>query len=178
MKLTSTIQTALIKHARGHPYDIIIPNFYYGSYEMDLFKLSSSGFVSEYEIKVSRGDFRNDFKKGKTVYVPGSADNWRDCWQKVNKHDNIDKEKINRFWFVIPAGLIELKEVPKHAGLLAFNKYGGFEVVKNAPLINKVKPEVDYKLLCRSLSFREQAVKEKFLTLKNKLCKRETRGNY
>jgi hypothetical protein len=163
MKLTNKIQTALIKHVRGHAYDIIIPNFYYFGYEMDLFKLSSSGFISEYEIKISRADFFNDFKKGKTTFNFRN-ENWRDT-VIVAKHDAI---KSNRFWFVVPAGLVETKEVPKHAGLLAFNKYGGLEVIKNAPLINKAKPEVDYKLLCRSLSFRELTIKQKFESLKNK----------
>lgn len=162
MKLTNEIQLKLLSHARGHAYDIIIPNYYFARYEMDLFKLSESGMITEYEIKISRGDFRNDFKKFFEVYNPNGK-TWRDTI-KIMKHEELaaGRGKINRFWFVTPAGLISKTEVPRHAGLLEYNlKRGSFDVVKNAPLITKEKTEIDFKALCRSLSFREQNLKAK-----------------
>lgn len=152
-----------MQYARGHAYDILIPNFYFERFEMDLFKLNDGGMVTEYEIKISRSDFKNDFTKCFEVYDKAAAD-WRTPVKKL-KHEELaaGRLKVNRFWFVVPAGLIELKEVPKHAGLLQFNKYGGFDVVKNAPLLTKERPAIDFKDLCRSLSFREQNFKNKLV---------------
>lgn len=53
-----------MSYAKGTELDLIIPNFYLNSpFEMDVCKITKAGIVYEYEIKISRSDFKNDFKK-------------------------------------------------------------------------------------------------------------------
>lgn len=172
MKPADNILRRLVSFARGHGYEIIIPNFYYGQYEMDLFRLMPSGYVVEYEVKMSRNDFRNDFKKAKIKIEGGywhhheNGVRYEDMPKvRVTKHDLIaaGQGACNRFFFVTPENLVKPEEIPAHAGLiyycgpLGMSSYGGhFRIVKNAPLIkrDKVKDE-EYKSIAGSLAFRE-----------------------
>ena len=69
MQLKDEIMFKLTTFIRKIPNEVIIPNFYFGWYEMDVFRLTSSGFVTEYEIKTSRADLKNDFKKSRFVQI-------------------------------------------------------------------------------------------------------------
>ncbi len=47
------------------PYTYVLPNVYVGRFERDVICLNKkSCYWSEYEIKVSRSDFKQDLKKG------------------------------------------------------------------------------------------------------------------
>lgn len=154
MKKADKIKFELMRYCRSHPYDIVIPNFFVGRYEMDIFKLTQTGYIIEYEIKVSRSDFFADFKKCYSVYNFG----------KVNKHDEIayNKSSCNRFFFVVPKGLISANECPVHSGLLYFNGYS-FDMIKNAPLIHKQKQDQSiYKKIALKLSFRSVTIEAKY----------------
>ncbi len=137
-----------------------------GWWEMDLFKLTNSGYIYEYEVKISRSDFFNDFKKR----IKGSL-----------KHNRFKEGNCtcNRFFFVVPQNLIKVEEIPAYAGLIYFLEDRRFHLIKNAPLIhkNKVKDNI-YKQLAHSLSFREaiyrykvRECKEKNEQLKKSTCK-------
>lgn len=152
MKQADLIAYHLQKWVKSSGYDIIIPNFYYGTYEMDLFKLTASELVTEYEIKISRADFFNDFRKQR---------------YGDNKHNLFSQGKgdCNRFYFVTPKGLIRPEEVPKYAGLIYHTGNWYFEIAKNAPLIHKDKNRVDkdlYRYICKRLAFRELMHKGKY----------------
>jgi hypothetical protein len=155
MKLADKIKFDLMYQARSHAYDIIIPNFFVGYYEMDVFKLMQSGLIVEYEIKISRSDFFADFKKG-----------------EGQKHSKMKQKECtcNRFYYVVPEGLIKVEEVPDYAGLIYYKqyKYGWCETIKNAPLIHKIKqPDNIYKHLAHKLSFRSQLIESKYRKLKH-----------
>lgn len=164
MKLANKIQASLIIWARGNT-DIIIPNFYYGNTECDLFKITGSDFVIEYEIKISRSDFFADFKK-----------------QGGKKHLHLQGGSThcpNRFYYVMPAGLIKVDECPKYAGLLEWNQYESFDTLKNAPLIHKQKFQ-NYRMISKTLAFREAGLRGKIRSIVNQyaesqleFCKRE-----
>lgn len=111
VKLADKIKFDLMNGVRNNQSDLIIPNFYINSwYEMDLFKMTKSGFVTEYEIKIRRSDFFNDFKKG----IDSSK----------SKHDLIKQgERIcNYFTFVFPKGLIKKEEIPLYCGAIEYVK--------------------------------------------------------
>lgn len=118
----------------------LVPNYYYGGYECDLFSLNKNLFTIEYEIKRSKADFNIDFKKNKTKY------SWTlDQTTIVNtKHELIESGKrTNRFYFVIKTDL-EV-EIPKYAGLIMFSERNGwinFEIVRKAPRLHKRKADV------------------------------------
>lgn len=160
-KLSHKIQKSLILNARGTPSDIIIPNYYFGQYEMDIFKMTDRMIVTEYEIKISRSDFFADFKKNRREvdWMEGGGFEISNS----NKHNKIaaGKGEANRFYFVVPHDLIKPSEVPKHIGLIYCD--GGYpSVVKAAPLIHKRYQTIEvYKQLCKNLSFREQTLRSK-----------------
>lgn len=172
MKLADRIILHLMKYGRKDPSDIMIPNFYHGAYEMDVFKLMKTGYVVEYEVKISRADFFNDFKKMRERYKYDELYNLE--IDKTFKHDSIrDGKGPNRFFFVVPDGLIKKEEVPAHCGLMYFTPEGtmipgGYlssrdstEVIKPAPLIHKGEYQ-DFKALATSLSWREDRWRRKF----------------
>lgn len=106
-------------------YYPIIPNSYLYNWESDLLAVDNeSMYITEYEIKVSRSDFRADFKK-------------------VKKHELIKdgfelkcnfKSIPNYFYYATPPGLIDRSEIPKYAGLIELGI--GNRIVKKAPKIH------------------------------------------
>ncbi len=98
----SDIQTVLYDEfsRRGHLY--ITPNVYMGLVgEMDLMSVTKAGYLNEFEIKISRGDFKADFKKRKHFYM----------------ENKLHLTKLpNYFWFVMPMGLVYDHYIPDYAG--------------------------------------------------------------
>lgn len=160
MKLAHIMTRRLLSWAQSSNYDILLPNYFFGSYEIDVFKLSKSMFVTEYEIKVSKADFKKDFKKGS-------------YYRKGLKHENLANGTggPNRFFFVVPSGLVSASDVPVHAGLIEYTggEWGTFHVVKNAKLLHNQKQTPDiFRRLAQTLSVREQVYREKYNRLKFK----------
>lgn len=146
--------------------DLFITNTYLDHYEMDVMRLNKTGMVTEYEIKISKADFKNDAKKSKKYFG-----------RETTKYGNYEngKSKCNRFYYVVPEGLITIEDLPKFAGLIyyyeATNK---FEIIKNAPLMHKkkfFKTELDYLKLAIKCNHREMGWKLKYHNLKNKTNK-------
>ena len=63
MKQADQIAYQLVQDFQKTGYEIVLPNFFCGPYEMDVFRRMKNGYVNEYEIKVSRADFKKDFEK-------------------------------------------------------------------------------------------------------------------
>jgi len=151
MKLADQIILHLLKYGRKDPSEIMIPNFFMYMYEMDCFKLiPKTQFVIEYEIKISRADYFNDFKKNYKPYQRPA----------LYKHQELAAGRAaNRFFFIVPTGLVSSEEVPHYAGLMY---YDGEKIItqKPAPLIHKREFE-DYKSLATSLSWREERWRRK-----------------
>lgn len=173
MNLTQKIQKSLLKFAATSGIDILIPNFYINSWEMDVLKVSKSDFIIEYEIKVSRSDFKNDFKKATEKIKRDSngqvvlrLDGGRGYEMEYElKHDKLlTSKRCNRFYFVVPANLISKAECPKHCGLIYYFDNGTMETIKSAPFLHKDKcsPEI-YKQIAWRMAFREQMLKSKMI---------------
>jgi hypothetical protein len=116
-----TIQFALFKEmlARGH--DIIVPNisWSYLNWEADLISVTRARYLYEFEIKISRQDFQQDFRKRKHKFLMHGVG-----------------RTPNYFSYVAPVEAIPLC-IPRYAGL--------YEVrpVRNGFLrINQVKKPV------------------------------------
>jgi len=97
---TIDIEIAVMKYfgVRRH---IIVPNVYWGigiDYECDLVVLTNSGYATEIEIKVSKGDLLKD----------------------KNKKHNHDSNYFKYLYFAVPKRLEEvaLANIPERAGLL------------------------------------------------------------
>ena len=186
MKLKDEMCFDLMTFIRKTPNEVVIPNFYFGWYEMDVFRLTPSGFVTEYEIKTSRADLKNDFKKSRIIkFSNKEGDN-----TEVFKHEEIEKGsyKANKFFFVVPDGLVKPEEIPKHCGLIYFKKsvseidgniYKEFKVVQPAKFLNKNKfEESGFKDLCKSLSWREMTIRLKNIRQKKEIDRLKKLNNY
>jgi hypothetical protein len=174
MKLADRIILHLLKHGRKDPGEIMIPNFYHHGYEMDVFKLTKKQLVVEYEVKISRADFFNDFKKFHTDY--GLFDEVKlEFMEKrdLYKHDLLVAGRAaSSFFFVVPEGLVSKNEVPKHCGLMYFQLSGTMQpegylsdfdklyTERPAPILHK-RQFTDYQQLAKSLSWREDRWRRK-----------------
>lgn len=102
-----------------------LDNLYVFGWESDCLLLTRSGYWYEFEVKISRSDFKNDFKN------------------KREKHSILssvsDTKKPNYFYYIVPEGLVEPNEVPEYAGLLYIKRGRGINNVKAAPVLHKTK---------------------------------------
>ena len=154
MKLKDKINNDLI-YKIGERGDIILPNYYWGMWEADVLRIRRNGMVYEYEVKTTRSDYFNDFKK-----------EFGGIWTPLrNKHKELaeGKRDCNRFFFVVPKNLIKKDEVPPYAGLIYYEErgeYGYFTEILQGKLIKKKFP-IDYEAIARKLSFRENGLRTK-----------------
>jgi hypothetical protein len=88
-------------------YEYKLYNTYIFGTESDFFAISKSGYCIEVEIKISKADFKNDFKK--TTFKSIN-------FTRVNKHEylqsNDETFKPNKFYFACPDGLLKESEIP------------------------------------------------------------------
>lgn len=163
-KLADKIKKELLTWCATAGYDIVLPNFYVDGYEMDVFKLTASDICVEYEIKVSRADFKKNFKKNFKSFFDNEL---------INKHDKIKKgtRLCNRFYFVVPEGLINISEIPEYCGLIYYNEERNkLTSIRGAKMLHKNKLPYDYyKKLARQLAWRDSIWKSKVRWLEYKL---------
>lgn len=88
-------------------------NYLLGDFEQDVISVSKSGMVYEFEVKISRSDFKADAKKRKHIYYP----------------ENITQSP-NYFSYVCPEGLISPDEINKGVGLYYATEDKLLEIVK------------------------------------------------
>lgn len=93
--------------------EIVLTNFFHSDWEADILLINDLGFSHEIEIKLSRSDFKNDFKKFYTNQTTG---------EKSLKHDKIGCGDYicNSFSFLLPMGMISYNDIPKHCGIIEF----------------------------------------------------------
>lgn len=138
-----------------------IDGLYVFGWESDKLLQTKSGYYYEFEIKVSRADFKNDFKhkKDKHAILRYSFDKSQEYLPKyfelLEKHPSgwyrghlesqkenyrIDRQpKPNYFYYAVPEGLILPDEVPEYAGLVYVNERGQIKIPKKAPCLHKDK---------------------------------------
>ena len=109
----------------------VIPNYYFKGFECDCFSINKNLYTTEYEIKISKTDFKNDFNKQQQRH------NWQTKTIEITKHAAIKNgQRTNRFYFVVPKELDI--SVPDYAGLITFNEFD-FSIVQQAPRLHKNK---------------------------------------
>lgn len=93
--------------------DVIMSNHFHSDWEADILIINAEGFSHEIEIKFSKSDFKNDFKKS---YLNANTG------QKYLKHDKISSGDYvcNTFSFLLPMGLIDHADIPDHCGIIEF----------------------------------------------------------
>jgi hypothetical protein len=130
-ELTSKdIEKSLREKFYTHKYQI--NNAFIYEWESDFFSITELDYAFEYEIKVTKGDFKDDFNK-------------------VGKHTLLEStdmtsyvKKPNKFYYAAPKNLLSTSIIPEYAGLIEVDPVDGIaHIVKEAPYLHKEK-QLDY----------------------------------
>lgn len=112
-------------------------NLWIYGWESDIWIMTKSGYSYETEVKISRNDFKNDFKHKKNKHL---------LLESLDAAEN--KRRPNYFYYAVPEGLISVEEVPEYAGLLYIvpisDHFNRVDVVKKAPQIHKEKTDTEF----------------------------------
>ncbi len=160
------IQLALNKFFAYGSVKYNIDGLYVFDWESDKLLETRSGYIYEFEIKISRADFKNDFKhkKDKHIILAGEErygdkylpkyyefleenrkrGNW--CEQNFlksaenNPHYLVGGHKRpNYFYYTVPTDLVTVEEVPDYAGLVYVDEKGNLTIKKSAPKLHSEK---------------------------------------
>jgi hypothetical protein len=132
-----------------------------------MLSVTNADYLHEYEIKISRSDFLNDFKKGikhlaleanlrkkDEVILEGIERRAKGVrrpkrviidGQPTNVCSIKHLECPNYFWFVTPEGLLNPEDIPEHAGWME-SLGTSIRIKKKAPILNKNKINTEGKL--------------------------------
>jgi len=160
--MTKEIQKALGKYLVLQGHEAVCENFSH-RFEYDVASMSKSGMLSEYEVKVSRADFKKDFNKGKR--------------KGVTKFDMYSAPAIydwhcpNFFSYVCPYGLIVVDEIPSFAGLYYFTD-GEITLVRSPKRIHSSKRDIEkIKIKMLRMIVQRLYIGGTMMTYKNKVIK-------
>lgn len=153
----------------------VVPNYTPRHWwECDVFEVTKAGYFTEYEVKLTRADFKADATKARLDYGAPRKEVMPDGTFRLLPMPTIEKHQLlsagdvrgpSRFFFVAPSGLLDGLTIPPWAGLIEIYPSGEhlFERRKIAapklhrkeadPAILKHAESVCYyrmhKLLCR-----------------------------
>lgn len=150
-------------------YKYNVDGLYVFEWESDKLIWTKAGYIYEFEVKISRADYKNDFKhkKDKHIILKGPTEEeqmmpgfyrfyeWNkhhyssidECKAKLKPTDSYyiaNHRKPNFFYYAVPEGMIKPDEVPEYAGLIYIKQecqfsYQSFSIVKKAPQLHKTK---------------------------------------
>lgn len=127
------IQKAIYKWVTKRGDKLFAPNIYYYKWESDMLTLDSKGRLHEFEIKISYGDFKADFKKQKhTLFTK-----LRGGVYTLRKNRIRGYNSPNFFWYVCPPNMIKPSEIPLYAGLAYTDSRGGLVIIKRPKVLHK-----------------------------------------
>lgn len=129
--------------------------------EADVLSMLKSGYIVEFEVKISRSDFRADAKKTK----------WKFYDLRMERHIP------NYFYYVCPKDLIDKSEIQDYAGLIYIDQ-DNIQIIKRAKILHRHKRDRAKILtkMCKMKSER-QYLGSCLLTYKNKMIKQRNRKN-
>lgn len=160
MKLEHEIihtESSIIKALRqqfnnGYTYRIENIYLFADDWESDFFCVNRQGYSFEFEVKISRSDFKADFTKKRHSIIKNGGYTRR--WTQGGiEHSQFVEHKFipNRLYYAVPDGMISADELPDYAGLIYVNSHA--TVIKRAPFIHK--NTMDFrKKLCHKMYHR------------------------
>jgi hypothetical protein len=135
MKMTEThIKRALYRFFSNQKYKLF--NTYLFSWESDFISFTTAGYCNEIEIKISKSDFKADFKK--TIH------------SGILKHeylrDTNETYKPNKFWFACPEKLVYPDEIHEQYGLIWVNNSYS-KIIRPAAFLHRQKLLESYNFI-------------------------------
>lgn len=115
--------------------EVSAPNiFLWPPFESDFVRVTKSGYAIEYEIKLSKSDFRADFNKAKIKFE--GYENRQVKYSSTTKHDWLDSGAgPTEFYYVFPKGMIDIDNVPEWCGVIEVEDYYYPHIRKNKILL-------------------------------------------
>lgn len=158
-----SIQRRLNRFFASWKYNV--DGLYVFEWESDKLIWTKAGYIYEFEIKISRADFKNDFKhkvnkhiilKGPTAeeqLMPSFYESYEwnkhlyasieECKERLEPNDRhyiVNHRKPNFFYYAVPEGMIQPDEVPEYAGLVYVPEgSNSLRIVKKAPQLHRQK---------------------------------------
>ncbi len=121
-----TIQQILIRDLWSSSA-LLMPNYQPRHWwECDLYRLTKARYFYEYEIKLTRSDFKADRKKREWHWGRNQEGKWRRQNGRFKLEAIIDASSRGpkQFWYVVPQDLIGPEDIPDWAGLMYVRIYG------------------------------------------------------
>lgn len=169
----------------------VLENLYVFRWESDKLIETKSGLIYEFEIKISRSDFKNDFKKkdkhiileGKETHIPTFEKLESIYKERYEKNYLVSHfKKPNYFYYAVPEGMIDKEDVPDYAGLIYVMpddgefKFNYLKLVKMAPKLHDTKYTDDDLNLGEKFYYNMLSWKDKFRYLREKQLLAESDG--
>jgi len=186
-----TIQENLEKRFDSGNIKYTVGNLYLfkEDWETDFLVVQKNGYCYEIEIKISRSDFFNDFKKKNKHLILNEGVYMK---KKYRYHTDPEKKKRvseqyyvptewkfrpNKFYYCVPEGLINVDEIPDYAGLMYVNFYGIVTTIKEAKFLHKEKLDL-IKKLCDKFYYYWKNTRSRLRVLEddNKLYEKHTKS--
>lgn len=130
-------------------------NLWIYTWESDFWLMTKSNLCYEFEIKISKADFKNEFK------------------HKTEKHALLENNnqkliKPNYFYFAVPENLIQLEDIPEYAGLIyIIDIFPYYEIIKTAPKLTDNKQDENTLNLLEKFYYNYRDWKHKVLIERN-----------
>jgi hypothetical protein len=129
-----SIQDALYLFCSRKRHRFMVPNVQMFGWESDLISVTKDDFVYEYEIKISRKDFRQDLLKDRHQRLASLQHAPVPGWW----HDS-NRKGANYLYYAAPAGILAVDDIPVHAGLILISDSGVADIRGRAPKLHKSK---------------------------------------
>lgn len=137
-----SVQNALFDYLRSRGYLLACPNYTPADWwECDLLGITRAGLAVEFEIKLTRSDFKADAGKSRVKY-----DLRKGGFAKLpaeSKHDLLasrDPRAPSRFFYVVPAGLLMPGDVPEWAGMIEIAEKRTHRTVRPRLTVREIRP--------------------------------------
>jgi len=104
-----------------------------GLSECDVISISKSNYIYEYEVKISRSDYKKDFIKEKHNLILNEKHTM------LSHNGDLIYLLPSYFSFVTVKDLIRVNEIPDYAGLIYINEDFKFDVIKKPKLLHNIK---------------------------------------
>ncbi len=173
-------------------YDYKLQNVFIFDWESDFFGVSKVGYTIEVEVKITKADFKADFKKSQKHFILSNADKESITLPHQFSHREFTIKPFapNQFFYCCPEGLIDVKDIPDYAGLLylkeeqkndfegnPMNPYETIAKVKSAKYIHKNKPDIS-KILLDKFYYNYLNIKHEYNMLLHRVNQIEQRFDF
>lgn len=125
-------------------------------WECDVLSLTKANMVHEYEIKITRSDYKADFRNKKRKHKSlVDRRSYAAVWKRYPENKNVQTLTPNYFWFVTAPMDIEIPEYAGHMIVKESNRGPILEVIKTAPRLHREKIRANQvNSIARGLAFR------------------------